>query len=367
MSNITDTNKAQVSFEVKNERKNIKTDSMSMSIGELINMYKDGDLELDPAYQRLFRWEDDQKSKFIESVLLAIPIPEIFVAQNSDGLWSVIDGVQRLSTILQLVGILPAYSPLTLSKTKYIPSIKDFTWEELPDDIKRVFKRSKLTINIILTEAGINAQYEMFQRLNTGGLHLESQEVRNCLLIMVDQVFYDKVNELKEYENFKNCLPLSEEKFKQEYHMELILRYFIARNRITNYDDYDINSDLLSDFIDREILKLMEYETFNIDNEILLFKKTFDWIYTTMGEDAFKKYVSNDDKFKGPFLASSFEAIVSGVADNIEGMSSITPHDFRDKVKEMYSDDEYLELSKRGKRAIPRFKGMASFSKEYFA
>ena len=75
-------NEVNLLEELSNGRKEIKTDSYSMSIGEIINLYKDGELELTPAYQRLFRWEDEQKSKFIESILLGIPLPPIFVAQK---------------------------------------------------------------------------------------------------------------------------------------------------------------------------------------------------------------------------------------------------------------------------------------------
>ena len=70
-----------------------------MSIGEMINLYKDDELEVHPEFQRFFRWDEEQKSKLIESLLLGIPIPPIFVAQKLNGRWDVIDGQQRLSTI----------------------------------------------------------------------------------------------------------------------------------------------------------------------------------------------------------------------------------------------------------------------------
>lgn len=77
-----------------------------MSIGELINMYKDNELQVQPDFQRFFRWNDNQKTRLIESILLGIPIPPIFVAQGEGGIWDVIDGLQRLSTILEFVGVL---------------------------------------------------------------------------------------------------------------------------------------------------------------------------------------------------------------------------------------------------------------------
>jgi hypothetical protein len=92
---------------------------------------------LHPDFQRFFRWDEEQKSRLIESVLLGIPLPSVFVFQRKDGVWDVIDGVQRLSTIFQFLGILEDSSeklvtPLRLQSTRYLPSLKDKAWER-PD------------------------------------------------------------------------------------------------------------------------------------------------------------------------------------------------------------------------------------------
>jgi hypothetical protein len=106
----------------------VSSNSYSMSVGELASMYKDGELNLHPEFQRFFHWTDGQKSRFIESLLLGIPIPPIFVAQRDDGKWDVIDGLQRLSTIFELMGKLlndkgEEIEPLILTKTKKIRQI----------------------------------------------------------------------------------------------------------------------------------------------------------------------------------------------------------------------------------------------------
>ena len=235
-------------MELSKERKNIKTDSYDMSIGEIISLYKDNDLKLNPAFQRLYRWDEDHKTNFIESILIGIPIPEIFVAQKEDGKWDIVDGVQRISTLLQLVGDLPGYKPLVLQGTSYLPSLEGMTWETMPPDAKRLLKRARIGVNIILTENSIQSQYELFQRLNTGGVKLESQEIRNCLIIMLDESVYERINELKSYENFKKCLTLTEDKYKVEYHMELIVRYLIAKRNKVVYSDYNIATEKLPDF-----------------------------------------------------------------------------------------------------------------------
>jgi uncharacterized protein with ParB-like and HNH nuclease domain len=356
----------QLIEELNKGRKEIKTDSYSMSIGEIINLYKDGELELTPAYQRLFRWDDEQKSKFIESILLGIPLPPIFVAQKEGGKWSIVDGLQRISTILQLTGELENKASLVLTTTKKLPSLEGFTWELLPDDIKRLLKRAKFGVNIILTENSIQAQYELFQRLNTGGLHLEPQEIRNCLIIMLNEEFYNKINAIKDYPSFKNSLNLQDGKFDIEYHMELILRYFISKHNKVDFSSYKTSSTLLSEFIDNETIKLIEDSTFNIDLEIEIFKKTFDYLFNSMEDKIFKKYNVDKGEFEGAFSNSSFEAITSGVALNIDFYESYDSKYFEDKIKSIYSNPSFLEYSKRGNKALYRIKGMQEFSRDFF-
>jgi hypothetical protein len=79
--------------EIAIARKEIVSDGYDMSVGELINLYRDGELKIDPAFQRLFRWDSTRKTRFIESILLGLPLPPIFVYQRKDGVWELIDGV----------------------------------------------------------------------------------------------------------------------------------------------------------------------------------------------------------------------------------------------------------------------------------
>ncbi|ACA54260.1 DUF262 domain-containing protein [Clostridium botulinum] len=352
--------------ELQRERKNIKTDSYSMSIGEIINLYNDGELKLNPAFQRLYRWDDEQKTNFIESILIGIPIPEIFVAQKQDGKWDIVDGVQRISTLLQLTKNLKDREPLVLQQTTYLPSLEGFTWDTLPLEVKRILRRSKMGINIILTENSIQSQYELFKRLNTGGLHLEDQEIRNCLLIMIDENFYDAINKLKNYANFKKCLTISADRYKEEYHMELIIRYLIAKMNMVNYDDYNVSHNKLSEFIDKEITKIIDSSSFDLDYEIEVFMKTFDFLEKNLGENAFKKYYVNKGKFEGAFSNASYELIASGVAKNIEKLSIKSKEEFEKDVIEMYKDERFNNAAKRGVKAITRFKELTKFSEEYF-
>src|SRR5271157_2941167 len=90
--------------QLSDARRAISSDGYPMSVGELTNLYRSGELQIRPEFQRLFRWSNLQKSRLVESILLGIPLPSIFVAQTEGGTWELVDGLQRISTILRLQG-----------------------------------------------------------------------------------------------------------------------------------------------------------------------------------------------------------------------------------------------------------------------
>lgn len=174
--------------EVNEKRKEIRTDGYAMSISEWGSLYESKEIDIHPEFQRFYRWSDSQKTNLIESILLGIPIPPVFVSQRKDGIWDVVDGLQRLSTIYQFMGILKDENsnnvdPLILSGTKYLPSLEGKKWNN-PDDVENSFsqelrliiKRSKINVSIVLKESDETAKYDLFQRLNTGGSDLSPQE-----------------------------------------------------------------------------------------------------------------------------------------------------------------------------------------------
>lgn len=124
--------------EVDAAQRLVKTDAYQMSIGEVTSLYKEGELIINPEFQRLFRWDLGQKSRLIESILLGIPLPPVFVFEREDSTWELIDGLQRLSTLLEFMGLLrgpdnKAVPPSFLSATTYLPSLANAVWEKSPD------------------------------------------------------------------------------------------------------------------------------------------------------------------------------------------------------------------------------------------
>ncbi len=237
--------------ELKLARRTISTDSYPVSIGELTNMYRDGELIIRPAFQRLFRWDMTQKSRLIESILLGIPIPSIFVAQDDAGRWELVDGLQRVSTLLQMQGLLDhdAYPPLQLAATKYLPSMQGKLWsgdadQALSDAQRLDIKRSKLDVKIIRRESSTSTKFDLFQRLNSFGTPLSAQEIRNATLVGVNPEFVEWLQVLASRESFIATTRLADRDIESKYDEELVLRFLWlhelehpSRKLLSNFQD----------------------------------------------------------------------------------------------------------------------------------
>lgn len=363
--------------EIDSMAKAIKTDNYPMSIGELANLYQEGDLKINPIYQRMFRWDITQQSALIESILLNIPIPPIYVYQNEKGKWNLIDGQQRLSTIFKFMGILRKNSehgeskefverePLTC--TKFLPSLEGKYWENddesisLTDAQRRYIKRAKILIIIIDKSSDEFAQYEMFQRLNTGGSHLSPQEIRNCILVMKNEEVYKKLREMSKYQNFINAVPISEKDSEEQGYLELVVKYLVLR-----YSKFEVSdSENYNNFLTDEILDLINKEVIDFEKESELFKKTFDLLYEIMDENSFKKYDVDKGKSCGAVLVGAYEAIIPGLTSNIEYYEE-NKTELAQLIKDLYRAEPYLMATKRGVRPVGRIKRLVEYSKENF-
>jgi hypothetical protein len=363
--------------EIDNKAKQIHTDGYSLSIGELMSLYKENEIDIHPEFQRFYRWTPLQKTKLIESILLGIPIPPIFVSQREDGVWDLIDGLQRLSTILEFTGLLknsegelkPASS---LLRTDYLPSLQGKYWQNEDDSTnsfdqsqRLIVKRAKLGVQIVKKESDKDTKFELFQRLNTGGTSLTEQEIRNCILVMINKDFYSWLSELSHDLDFQNTLPLTEKSFEEQYDVELALRYFIYKN-ITVADVND-NKDIGKLLTDKMIAYASDPD-FNFVQEGENFLKTFKLLNISFGEDVFKKWDAARNRFVGGFSISAFEVIVSGLAKNI-GSYDESPEKIdllRSKVKEVSLNNVFNEHSGSGKRASTRLPHFLPLGEQIF-
>ena len=359
--------------EIDKMRKEIRTDGYAMSIGEWISLYESNELDIHPEFQRFYRWDEVQKSNFIESLLLGIPIPPIFVSQRKDGVWDVIDGLQRLSTIYQFVGVLKdennqRVEPLILEKTKYLPSLAGKKWNdpEKPEDSftleqRLLIKRTKISVSIILRESDEIAKYELFQRLNTGGSQLTPQEVRNCILVMLNRDFYEWLRKLTSNTDFQNCIALSEKNLIEQYDMELALRFIVFAK--LDLEDYDKTKDI-GEFLTDKMVEIANANDFDRDDIEDRFKGTFSLLNASLESNSFRRYDPINKKFKGGFLLSSFEVIAYGLGFNYPDVPD--SKEIPLIIKNIYENEEYKNASGSGVRANSRLPKLLPLGRKIF-
>lgn len=188
--------------QISDERARLSSDRMDISFGELMNLYNSEELIIRPEYQRLFRWTTAQKTGLIESILLGIPVPPIFVAEDENGIWELVDGLQRVSTIISFFGkLIDDISKINvdvdteeieeenadnlnfweLESGSLIAELEGFTANNLPQKYLINIKRAVCRVELLRGESNTAMKYELFKRLNSGGSKLTPQEIRNAI------------------------------------------------------------------------------------------------------------------------------------------------------------------------------------------
>jgi hypothetical protein len=220
---------------IERERRTASTRSLDMSFNELASMYENTELIIQPDYQRTFRWSEEKCSQFIESIILEMPIPPIYLVELEEGSWELIDGLQRLSTYLYLRGMLK-HDPnssvfrdkcLTLRGCDIVLELNGLRFDDLPTAVQHRIRRATFRIELVKRASDKRFAYHMFKRLNTGGELLSPQELRNCSIRLLGTRFNDFLVDMSRKSFFLDCIcDLTEEQKSRRISEELVLRFF---------------------------------------------------------------------------------------------------------------------------------------------
>jgi len=363
--------------EIHTARQTIVSDGYDMSVGEIMNLYRDREIKIDPSFQRLFRWDATRKTRFIESLLLGIPIPPIFVYQDKNGVWELIDGLQRLSTILEFAGQLrlpgedeKVAEPTSLDGTRLLPSLQDKRWERTTSEDQESdgigtsqqlqIKRARIRVEILKHESDSKAKFELFQRLNTGGAELSPQEVRNCVAVMLNKEFYDWLVARTQNTDFLETIDQTEYALQKQMAGELVLR-FVAFRAIP----YDGRLDV-HEYLDDALIELAQNSDFDWSKETDIFNRTFSLLKSAQGNKAFKRWDGNT--FAGKFLMSVFEVVGTGVASHLDAIERTgDPTRFViDRSKKIWGEESFTRYSGAGIRGTTRLNKLIPFSRSFF-
>jgi hypothetical protein len=364
-----------LSTELKVARRQVVTDGYDMSLGEVASMYKNGELVIDPNYQRLYRWEESQRTRFIESLLLGIPVPPIFVFQRESGVWELIDGLQRISTVLQLMGELRhpdngEYPPFVLGGTNLLPALAGMKWHKENDDdasgfdtaLQLEIKRARIRVEILRKESDEEAKFELFQRLNTGGTKLSEQEVRNSVLVMINIQFYDWLLTMTRLPAFEATVQLTDTQRNQQQAVEVALR-FVAYRRHPYERGLDVN-----EYLDTAARHLSKLNAQDLLDETALFEWTFYTLQSEVSNDVFKRW--DGGKHLGPFSISAFDAIAYGVAENHVAIQAMVAADrpqwLQERVRQLWQDPVFQTNSGSGVRGTTRLTNLLPYAAQYF-
>jgi len=260
------------------------TQAYDKSVSDLVNMIKENDISIDPDYQRNYIWDNKKASLLIESILLSVPIPVIYVAEESDSRWTVVDGLQRLYSLKRF-----ADDEFKLRGLEILSELNGTQYSKLNPKALRILKNGIIRIIVILQESDPEIKYDIFLRLNRGSIKLNEQELRNCLY---RGKFNNLLKELREYPNFLRCIRISAPN-KRFNDAELILRYFALS------DSYDHMNHNVKDYHNKMKVFLnnyMESKEKVTDDELAVmtskFKSTIDKVYSLFGNNAFIRYDS---------------------------------------------------------------------------
>lgn len=336
--------------QLNDQKRKVDFDSYDISVKELVSMIIDSFIDIAPEYQRQFRWKPDRQSLLVESVFLGIPIPSLFMAANPDGTWELIDGVQRLSTLIHYIGdeqtrsIIGETKPLKLTGLEKLSYFNDLTYDQLPQAVQLQFLLKPLKVTTISDKSDRDIRFDLFERLNTGGVILTSQEIRSCVF---RGPFNEMLRELAEEENFRTVVKFPKERQLDGTKEEFILRFFAY------FDDYTRFQHSVRDFLNDYMKR--STNRFDYHEKVPLFHETF-----TLLSEVFPNGITRTNRGTTP--ANLYEAVSVGAAlASMEQGRLVTSN-----VEEWVHSEELRHLTTGATNSNPRVRARIEYCRDRF-
>ena len=226
--------KQKADAQIKEMQKQIDYDTKDYTIELLVNKFNRRDFFI-PPYQREFVWLPKNKTLFIESIFLGLPIPFMFFGNCEDGRMEIIDGAQRVQTIVEFTN-----NKLALSNLKKLTALNGFYFRDLSEAQQRKFFNRSVRIIVLEEDTPNDARQDLFYRINTTGLKANDSEVRRGSYLGRFTTF---IEECSVNEDFVELSPMSVDKERRYERFELVLRFFAYLNEHENFR-HEVNTFL---------------------------------------------------------------------------------------------------------------------------
>lgn len=348
----------------KAKERTVKTQSIEYDIETLIKKLDKNIIKIDPEYQRRHRWDDKTSSKLIESLILNIPIPTIYISEDVDVdeethdnefRYSVIDGQQRLTAIKNFLK-----GKFELDGLETLSELNGCKYNDLPPFLTR--RLEERSIKCLRIDSTLDAQVKLdiFERLNSGSVKLEAQELRNAVY---NGPFNNAIKELSKDIYFRELLqidnenPDSNNKVKRMEDVEIVLRFFALKDN--RYELYRKTKDRgFSDFLNDTLSEFNKLDSIKLNNLKNEFLNTMRYIKTHFGNMAFAKYKyireSDELKLQSKFNIAVYDAFSTAISDALnenldisnkmnELMSLFKDENFYDSISGSYLDTTKLK------------------------
>jgi hypothetical protein len=293
---IDEVGEDDVELDIEVGQRKIIWQAKDFSIREFLTMKIEGDLTLQPQYQRNFVATDLIASRLIESILLDVPIPVVYFAEEQDGKYSVIDGQQRLTSFLSyLEGHFPDNRPFKLSGLKVLPELNRKLFTDLNDELQKKIKNTTIHSIIIKKESNPDIKFEIFERLNTGSTKLNEDEIRNTVY---RGSYIDLLAELSENSIFHSLVKKDNFK-KRMIYRGMILRFFALSEK--SYLNYKAS---MKQFSNKELRDNRNITSDKIKEYKNRFEHSLDLVKVVFGENAFRRYIPGNDDEQGKWAST---------------------------------------------------------------
>lgn len=312
---VSEEQKVAAEEQIRALRKEIDYNTRDYSIDFLIQQFRDDEFYIPDEYQRQYIWNDADKNRFVESILLGLPIPLMFFSDTEDGRCEIIDGAQRTQAMEEFMS-----GDLILSDLKKLTSLNGFSYNDIPAYFRKKFDKTNMRIIVLSDDTSLEIRQEIFNRINTTGREANASEIRRGSF---RGPFMDFLMACTKDPLFVEVCPISETMAKRYEQLELVIRFFAF------LDHYQEFTHRVDSFLDEYIEST---------------KDSFDQTKMKSEFDAMLRFVKEYFPYGFAKTAKAkstprvrFEAIAVGVALALRDKPDLTP-----KSMEWLESEEFL-------------------------